>query len=492
MKPNVILYNPRSNPSGKKILPMSLLALGAVLEGRHDYALVDGNCDPAPLTTLRSRIRDGANVLAVTVMPGPQLAQAVPQCRALKEAFPGLVVVWGGYFPTQHADVCLRSPWVDFVVRGHGELALLALLDALASGAEHLDIPGLVTRDAQGSIVDRGPAPVPHPEHLPPYPYHRLNIEQYIRSTFLGSRTLPYHSSYGCPFTCAFCAVVSMAGGHWLSRTAAQVAGVAEEYVHRWGINALELYDNNFFVHEARTAEFAERIVPLRLAWWGEGRADTLGRYSDHTWQLMRDAGLKMVFMGAESGSAETLHHMHKGGTLSPEETLALAARMSAYRIVPEFSFVVGSPPDPEGDIRNTISFIRRIKAVNPASEIILYPYTPVPLAGELYEAACAAGFRFPDTLEDWISPRWLDFAARRSTRMPWLPQHLCRRLRDFQRVLNAYYPTSTDARLSGMRGTVLHAAAAWRYHTGFYAYPIELRLLNRLMPYQRPETAGF
>ena len=33
---------------------------------------------------------------------------------------PGLTVVWGGYFPSQHFDACLRSPFVDYVVRGHG------------------------------------------------------------------------------------------------------------------------------------------------------------------------------------------------------------------------------------------------------------------------------------------------------------------------------------------------------------------------------------
>src|SRR5437762_865822 len=104
----VILYNPESNASGKKILPMSLLALGAVLEGQHEYAIVDGNLVREPLPALRERVAAGAQVLALTVMPGPQLAQAVPLCRTLKTEFPQLTIVWGGYFPTQHADACLR------------------------------------------------------------------------------------------------------------------------------------------------------------------------------------------------------------------------------------------------------------------------------------------------------------------------------------------------------------------------------------------------
>ena len=76
------------------------------------------------------------------------------------------------------------------------------------------------------------------------------------------------------------------------------------------------------------------------------------------------------------------------------------------------------------------------------------------------------------------------------------LPQrrryHVNRTLRDFERVLSAYYPTITNPNLRGVRRMVLRAASAWRYHLGFYQYPLELRPLQRLLAYQRPETCGF
>jgi radical SAM superfamily enzyme YgiQ (UPF0313 family) len=492
VNPNVLLYNPKSNASGKRILPMSLLALGAALEGRYDYAIVDGNCERDAHAALRARIRAGASVLAVTVMPGPQLAQAVPLCRALKQEFPRLVVVWGGYFPTQHADVVLKSSFVDFVVRGHGELVFLQLLDALARGDDCRGIQGLAYRDEAGCPALNPAAPIPHPDRLPPYPYHRLDVAQYVRRTFLGARTLPHHSSYGCPFFCNFCAVVNMVNGRWLPQSPEQVERVAQLYVARWGVDAIEFYDNNFFTHEARVVEIAERLLPQKLAWWGEARIDTLLKYSERAWRLMRDSGLKMVFMGAESGSLETLKRMDKGGTLSPDKTLAIAAMMKAYGIVPEFSFVLGNPPDPEGDVRHTIEFIRRVKQVNPRSEIVMYNYTPVPLSGDLYDAARADGFRFPDTLDEWVSPDWLEFSQRYSARMPWLRERLRRHIRNFERVLNAYYPTSTDARLTGAWRALLRAVSAWRYHVRVYGFPLELRALQRLIRYQRPETSGF
>ncbi len=143
-------------------------------------------------------------------------------------------------------------------------------------------------------------------------------------------------------------------------------------------------------------------------------------------------------------------------------------------------------------DINATLRFIRRVKEVNPATEIILYLYTPVPEEGTLYEEARAMGFKFPDTLAEWVSGDWRSFSLRRDTHTPWLSPELRRSVRDFERVLNAYYPTVTDSKLTGLKRGVLRSLGGWRYHTGFYSYPLELRAFHRFFKYQRPETTGF
>ncbi len=492
MKPKIVLYHPKSNQAGKRILPMSVLALGAVLESRFSYTIVDGNCAEDPLAEIRARLREGANVLAVTVMPGPQLLQAVPLCRAVKKEIPGLIVVWGGYFPTQHAAACLNSPEVDFVVRGHGEQVFLDLLLCLESGGNGHRLDGVSYRDGKGGVIENPLAAIPHPENLPPYPYHRLDMERYIRKTFLGSRTLPHHSSYGCPFLCNFCAVVNMVNGRWLPQSAATVADVARLYAQRWRVNAIEFCDNNFFTKEARVAEIADRIAPLEISWWGEARVDTLLKYSHETWRLMKKSGLKMVFMGAESATQEILDRMDKGGTLTPDKTLEVAALAGRYGVVPEFSFVLGNPPDPGTDVRDTLKFIRKLKRINPDSEIILYNYSPVPLSGNLFDSALARGFAFPQTLDDWISSEWAEFSQRRGAGLPWLTDRQRIHIRNFERVLNAYYPTTTDIRLTTLWKGMLRMASAWRYHSGFYSFPLELRALQKILRYQRPETSGF
>ncbi len=493
----IVFFNPLSTTPGKQPLPLSIMALAAVVEGREPWVLVDGNTVPEPAAAIAAHIEEWRGrsqpvVLAVTVMPGPQVSQAVPVCKRLRAAYPDLVIVWGGYFPTHHTDTVLASGFVDYVVRSQGEQPLLELIAALRGERPLASVGSLCRRMPDGAIVRNAPAAMTQLDELPEYPYDRVDMDQYIHPTYLGRRTVAHNSSFGCPFACSFCAVVAMSQRRWLAQSPGRMERTLRRLQADWHIDSVMMHDMDFFISEARVAEFSERIAPLGLRWWALGRVDTLMKYSDRTWDAMARSGLAMVFAGAESGSAETLAAMNKGGTAAPELAVALAARMKRYGVVPEYSFVLGSPPDPQGDAVRTFEFIRGIKAVNPATEVILYTYTPVPMDGSMYEQAETWGFAFPKTLDEWASHEWRQAMMRRGDGIPWMDGAIRRRVRNFERVLNAFYPTVTDRRLTRARRALLRMASAWRYKLRVYDAPYELRILQRLMHYQRPETTGF
>lgn len=493
MRQTVLFYNPISTSPGKQRLPLSLLAVSAVIADDYDIEFIDGNlvADPAQAIIERAQAT-GAKLLACTVMPGPQLRQAVPVCKRIKAALPDLTILWGGYFPTQHEQVILRSDFVDYVIQGQGEAPFRQFVDRLHRGGALHDIPSLAYR-SNGEVCVNPRAPYVPMDNLPWYPYDQLDVAKYVGHSYLGSRVLSHNSSFGCPFACNFCAVVALANRRWLPESAQRVAEIVH-YLHKnWRINGLEFHDMDFFVHEGRTAEFAERISGLGISWWGLGRVDTLMGYSDATWEKMKRSGAKMIFMGAESGDDETLKRMNKGGRSSTNMTLALVERMKHYGIVPELSFVLGNPPDPAADIESTIAFIRRIKQLNPATELVLYIYTPVPQEGSiLLEEATRLGFRFPETLEEWASPEWAKFSMRRDPSTPWFKDTTRRRVRNFEAVINAYYPTVTDMRLTGGWRRLLRGLSGWRYRLELYDWPYELKALQRVIHYRRPETTGF
>ena len=488
----IVLFNPWSTPSPKRPLPMSLLALGSMLEGEFDYRIIDGNTDADPAGTIIALAKQHPlTAIAVTVMPGPQLRSAVTGCRQLKRMLPAVPIVWGGYFPSQHADACLSESTVDVCVTGQGEQTIVELMRAIRDGGALSSIAGLAYRD-NGAIHRTPPRALTPLDALPDWPYERLPMERYFHKHYLGDRVATHHSSFGCPFACNFCAVVGMSNRKWVAQSPDRVGAVLEKFKRSYGADAVQFHDMDFFISESRTQAIADRLAPLGMTWWALGRVDELMRYKETTWAAMRSSGLKMVFCGAESGSTDMLKRMNKGGTASADLTIELAARMKTHGIVPELSFVVGNPPDPEADLAQTLSFIRRIKSVNDATEIILYVYSPVPMDGTFYEAVQHQGFKFPDTLEAWVSERWQTFALRRDPSTPWSHGEVRQKVRDFESVLNAYYPTVTDMRMTPARRRLLRAASAWRYHAKAYARPLELNFLQRAFRYQRPETTGF
>ena len=120
-------------------------------------------------------------------------------------------------------------------------------------------------------------------DELPEYPYERVEMERYIHPTYLGRRTVAHNSSFGCPFACSFCAVGAMTNRRWLAQSPGRVSATFERLQRQYRVDSVMMHDMDFFISEARVADIAERIMPLRVTWWALGRIDTLMHYSDRS-----------------------------------------------------------------------------------------------------------------------------------------------------------------------------------------------------------------
>jgi anaerobic magnesium-protoporphyrin IX monomethyl ester cyclase len=489
----IVLYNPASCVEGRRRLPLPLLALASRLDD-HEYEIVDGNVLGERAVTHAADILSagaGRPVLAVTAMPGNQLRNAVFDTRAIRERVPGLRVVWGGYFPSLHADVVLGSPLVDAVVRGQGEETFASWLRAEASGADLGTVAGLSWKDAAGGVRHNEDRPFAALDSFPPFPYHKIaDVEEYVIRTYLGERTLCHITSRGCPFPCNFCAITEVYNRRWLAEGPARVGAVVERFVRDYRIDSIEFFDANFMAGEARALAIAERLGPFGLRWWCQARIDTMNGYADATWRALKQSGLHMMFFGAESGSEHVLARMSK--PLRTADILDCARRCESHGIVPEFSFVLGNPLDPERDVEESVDFMYRLKEISPASEILIFIYTPVPRAGALFEDALRLGFRFPRTLDEWARPEWVRFMSMKDPQTPWLSPRLRARIADFELVARSRFPTATDLRVTAPYRLLLRGLAAWRWRTRVFARPYELKLVHRLVRLRSPEMQGF
>jgi anaerobic magnesium-protoporphyrin IX monomethyl ester cyclase len=496
----VLLFNPLSAVAKYRI-PNSILNIAASIEGLFEWVIVDGNLELDAYARIASYLKTGAfRYIGFTVMPGPQLKQAVPLSKKIKEAFPHTRMIWGGYFPTNQFKVVLESGYVDFVINGPGDRAFPALIDALEHGRPFDNIRNLIfMRD--GKIVKTVKEELIEQDTLPALPYNKLDtfyaVGKYLGRTYLGRKTMAYHSSIGCPFTCSFCAVVPTYEARWKAKSASHVYQDIKYVKEKWGADAIEFHDNNFFVSEKRTVDFSRLIRPEKMQWWGMARIDTMDRFKDESLELIREAGCKIIFFGAESGNDEVLKQLDKGGTQTGEQIARFAERLKKFDIIPEYSFVLGTPaPTPAQvmkQIEFDIDFIKRIKSVNAKTEIVLYTYSPVPTEGsELYNQVLASGFEYPKTLEDWVTPQWERFDLRKNPLTPWLTPEMIDKIRNFETVLNGYYPTVSDIRLNDLKRKIIQWISGLRYKTNFYKYPYEIKLLHRIWKYRQPEIQGF
>jgi hypothetical protein len=231
-----------------------------------------------------------------------------------------------------------------------------------------------------------------------------------------------------------------------------------------------------------------EVMARVRLPWWCYARADALLNMSPSTWALVRKSKLRMAYIGAESPSDALLKSIRKG--TRSDHTMAVAELCRSHGVIPELSFMVAPPGDPEGETERTFEFIREVKRVNPQAEIIVYIYTPLPPTSLPHAARVGAAAAplldlegrpvvFPKTPEEWTQKRWVDYSCHADA--PWMSARLRQRIRDFVTVLGCRFPTIQDAYAPKWTKATVRALASWRYGLRRYDKPWELDLWNKM-----------
>ncbi|MDA1015911.1 MAG: cobalamin-dependent protein [Planctomycetota bacterium] len=508
----VILINPRMWSNRSRRWPLSLLALGAVLDGKYDYEIIDANVDPDPVGTALKLIDEApCRLVGVGAMPGPQIARAIEISAAIRTARPHVPIAWGGYFPTMYPDSAINAPYVDYLIRGQGEQTLLDLLERLPDAGSPQDM-GLSAADPSalsgmtGLTFKRDQQFVHTPERsfrprheFPPYPYDRVGpATNYVKPSFLGRNTAVHEVSMGCRFHCNFCGVVSMFNGLTRSEPSDRLDQTLTTIRRQYGVDSMQYYDNNFFDRDETTIPTLEVLARHQLPWWCFARADVLAKYPTKTWELIRKTKLAMAFIGADAVTDAGLKKLRKGTRV--DQTVEAAKRCREYGVIPEFSFILGGPGEDESEIERTLEFIRLIKRIHPQCEIILYFYSPTPqrdpgarMADETQTRLPVLnnygpdGPELPTTPEEWTQPQWVNYVCHRDA--PWLKPRTRQRVQDFARVLACRFPTVQDYSTPRWGKALLRTLAGWRYATKTYSRTWELDLARRLIPLRQPQN---
>lgn len=490
----VLLVNPTITSRRSARFPLAVMQLASALAPQGRVQIIDGNLDRDSAASAGDAVKGGAvDIVGISVMGGPQLPAALAVSRAIRAASPATPIVWGGYFPTLCPDAALNSDCVDFVLRGPGEAGFAELMSELAAGQEAFDgIAGLSWR-RDGMVVhnvDRAIAP-----QQPVIDFDLLRDPgAYLGRTFLGRRTTGWQAALGCRYRCTFCGVAAMFKGRTALPPAERLDQELALLKSRFGADSVQFYDHNFFDREVDMEPLLQVLARHGLPWWCYARSDALAAMSESSWALVRRSRLRMAYIGAESPNDRVLHDMRKG--TQADQTLAAVEACRRNGVVPELSFMLAPPDDPEGETERTFAFIRQIKRLHPGTEVMLHINTPLPpglrgLRAPLKTLRDLEGrpVVYPDSADGWAEPRWVDYWCHQDA--PWLSDRLRQRIRDFSTVLGSRYPTVTDIRTPAWRKGALRAVASWRYGLQRYDRPWELDLMKRFIRLWDPRVSS-
>ena len=395
----VVLFFP-SYFSDEAAPPLALLHLaGPLLARGHDVRIVDSAISKDPVAELLAAA-EGAACVGVSMVTGPMITLGVEVARAVRARHPGVPVVAGGWHPSILPEQTLKSDCFDAVVKGQGEVTFTEIVERYAAGERDLSGIGGSLFKKNGEIVwnpDRGYTDI---GSMPRRPFHLVDFEAYARKCG-GYRWILFCTSHGCPWDCSYCSNASVYGRNWKPLTPEASVEEMGDLVRRYGLQSVDIIDDNYLVRKDRSLEIAEKILEagLRFEYFFQTRTDQIDRLTDAELRLLARSGLRRVFFGLESGSAKVMRSVNK--RLDLETAYRTAARFKEVGIQPSFNLIFGLPAEEEEDLRQTVQIVGRLIGANRESAFFTNIFSPYP-GSPIWPLAVRQGVREPQSLEEW------------------------------------------------------------------------------------------
>ena len=493
--PSVALYMPRrfraTAEGSTQKMPLELLTLaGPLLQSGYDVKIIDANIERDGPAALLDACR-GAVCLGISCILGYQIIDGRQTALEVRRKFPALPIVWGGWFPSVRPELFLKDGIADLVVIGQGEKTFLELVERLSNGASTEDVQGIALK-TNGRVLHTPPRRVCDLENLPPVPFSMLDYEAYYRSDpgvplvryFWAAaknrmwprqdmRLLWYMSSWGCPNQCGFCCSKGVTRRRWTALTPQRILDELGPLTAQNRVDTVNFCDANFFVDRRRVLDLcrAKQDRKMGFHWIASAEPEIVVQMSGSDLTALAESGCFCLFVGAESGSEETLRRMNKGH--APGNNEACAERLLRHGIAPILSYIVGVPGESPDSVKMTIEQCRKIKTAHPKAVITILHYLPLPGSG-LYEDAVRAGFVEPKTLEEWG-----EIGERSYYGGPTFNNLKRSQARTVDHVRYFYFHVMDlplyKARL-GLAESVLRRLAAARLRYGLLGMPVEFR----------------
>lgn len=230
-----------------------------------------------------------------------------------------VIICMGGYTASYHARKIISTyNFIDFIIRGEGEIPLLTAVTYLEEGKDISDIPGICVSNSNKNSNELKCTLI---DDLDMLPYmNRDLLEEQTNNLF------QLTTSRGCTSACTFCC----SNSYWRDENAKRkfrcmsperVVSEIEYVVNKYGKKRIAFTDNSYEDpgnNFERQLSIAELLIQknLQVGYNVNYRVNFYKSVSEEFIDKMIESGLCSVFLGVESGNQFDLNLYNKRVTV--------------------------------------------------------------------------------------------------------------------------------------------------------------------------------
>ncbi len=348
-------------PVGAHLPPLGLLYLARMLEiNGYEVEVLDLNAENITDEKMKGKILS-SDAIGMTLYSGKEVLEGTHKLsKLIKEYDPDIPLLIGGpyccYFPEKaivnhHADIC---------VKGEGEHVIIPIAEAIQGKRDFSIIPGIWYRDGDEIKSTKPPEQIKDLDSIPDPARHLVDKYDYgyISSVKLSNgKTTSILTSRGCSYNCKFCGLHYLVPGY-RRRSIDNIKKEIGDIIDK-GYNTLAFVDDNFL----QLTKEAEKIMDFIIEkdskidlWIEQARIDSANR---GLYQKMRDAGVKIIYFGIESGNQDVLDYYNKRITIQQIRNAIRLSKEMGFFI--SASFILGAPIETKEHIENTKKFVKSL-----------------------------------------------------------------------------------------------------------------------------------
>jgi radical SAM superfamily enzyme YgiQ (UPF0313 family) len=316
----------------------------------------------------------------------------------LKARCPAVQVIIGGPHPSAIPERTLQDfPGIDVAVIGEGDETIEELLPALESGADLGSIAGIAFR-RDGVPVRTAPRPPIRDLGKTPIPaYHLLDMSLYRSygwNQWVSGHRRPLgvvFTGRGCYGECNFCASHCVFGRGIRFYPTERIREEIELFVRHYDIRVLYFQDDTFTANRKVVNDVCDFLIERgynrRIEIMVSARVDTV---HGPTLRKMREAGIRWICFGVESGNQDILDRMGKHITLEQIRRAFALAREAGLFVAG--NFMIGHI----GETRETAMDTIRLACELPEEYASFAIAIPFP-GSEIYRHCVVNGIPLPN-----------------------------------------------------------------------------------------------